>query len=77
MLFGLEREWVAKLKLEAAAVDSRGADLGDIAAVTIDIADALDAAGGVLQLTASVGDLFDGTGEVIDGVGGLFDAFGP
>ena len=43
---------------------------------TIDIANALDAAGGVLQLTASVGDLFDGTGEVIDGVGGLFDALG-
>lgn len=77
VLFGLEREWVAKLKLEAAAVDTRGADLGDIGAVTIDIADALDAAGGVLQLTASVGDLVDGAGEVIDGVGGLFDAFGP
>ena len=77
VLFGLEREWVAKLKLEAAAVHTPAADLGDIAAVTVDIADALDAAGGVLQLTASVGDLFDGAGEVIDGVGGLFDAFGP
>ena len=52
VLFGLEREWVAKLKLEAAAVHTPGADLGDIAAVTIDIADALDAAGGVLQLAA-------------------------
>jgi len=77
VLFGLEREWVAKLRLEAAAIHSPGADLGDIAAVTIDIADALDAAGGVLQLTASVGDLVDATGAVVDGVGGLFDAFGP
>lgn len=76
VLFGLEREWIAKLKLEAAGVDTRGADHGDIGAVTTDIANALDAAGGVLQLTASVGDLVDGAGEVIDGVGGLFDAFG-
>ncbi|GAA1814135.1 hypothetical protein [Agromyces neolithicus] len=77
VLFGLEREWIAKLKLEAAAVDTHGTDAVDIASVTFDIADTLDAAGGVLQLTASVGDLFDGAGEIIEGVGGLFEALGP
>ncbi|MCD2441395.1 DUF2207 domain-containing protein [Agromyces sp. SYSU K20354] len=76
VLFGLEREWIAKLRLEAAAADTRGADAGDLAEVTVGIADALDAAGGVLQLTASVGDLFDGAGEIIEGVGGPFEAFG-
>lgn len=77
VLFGFEREWIAKLKLEAAAVETRGADTVDVAEMTFDVADALDAAGGVLALTASVGDLVDASGEVIEGVGGLFEVFGP
>ncbi|GAA1758438.1 DUF2207 domain-containing protein [Agromyces humatus] len=73
VLFGLEREWITKLRLEAAAI---GTDDADFAAVTVSVADALDAAGGALELTASVGDLVDGSGEVIEGIGGLFEAFG-
>ncbi len=77
VLFGLEREWIAKLKLEAAGVGSSHIDgLGDLIGVTVDVAAAIDAAGGVLELPAAVGDLFDVTGAVIENAGGLFDDFG-
>jgi hypothetical protein len=76
VLFGLEREWIARLKLEHAALDAPNLDLlSDTVDVTIQVADALDAAGGVLELTAAVGDLVDGTGAVLDGVGGIFEVF--
>ena len=79
VLFGLEREWITKLKHEAAAVGSSNIDtLGDLVGATADIADAIDTAGGVLELTASVGDLFDSAGAVIEGgAGGIFEVFGP
>lgn len=78
VLFGIEREWIAKLKLEAAALGQGNVDtLGDLVGATADIANAIDAAGGAVQLTASVGDLFDSAGDAITGAGSIFEVFGP
>ncbi|WP_022888644.1 DUF2207 domain-containing protein [Agromyces italicus] len=77
VLFGLEREWIAKLELEAETLAHTNREtLGDLVEVTADIALAIDAVGGVVQLTAAVGDLVDGAGSVVDGVGGIFEVFG-
>ncbi|MFD4421357.1 DUF2207 family protein [Agromyces sp. NPDC058484] len=76
VLFGLEREWIARLRLEHAALDRNSLDtLGAAIDVTSDIALALEAAGSALELTAAVGDLFDAGGVVLDGVGGVFEIF--
>jgi hypothetical protein len=76
VLFGLEREWIAKLKLEHAALDRTNPDtLADAVDVTLEVATALDAAGSVLELTAAVGDLVDSGGAVVDGIGGIFEVF--
>ncbi|MFE6965446.1 hypothetical protein ACFVAJ_10045 [Agromyces sp. NPDC057679] len=77
VLFGLEREWIAKLKLEAETLSHTNLDtLGDLVEVTADIAIAIDAVGSVVELTAAVGDLVDGAGSVVEGVGGIFETFG-
>ncbi|GAA1789869.1 DUF2207 family protein [Agromyces lapidis] len=77
VLFGLEREWIAKLKLEAETLSHTNlATLGDLVEVTADIAVAIDAVGSVVELTAAVGDLVDGAGAVVEGVGGIFETFG-
>lgn len=81
VLFGVEREWIAKLRLEAAAVGvgvgpSNVGPLGDLVGVAADVADAIDTAGGVLELPAAVGDLFDASGAVIENAGGFFEVFG-
>ncbi|MCD5345958.1 DUF2207 domain-containing protein [Agromyces sp. H3Y2-19a] len=77
VLFGLEREWLAKLRLEADTLAHTNVDtLGDLVDVTAEVAAAIDAAGGVLELTAVVGDLVDGTGSVIEGIGGIFEGLG-
>ena len=76
VLFGLEREWIARLRLEHAALDQANLEtLGGAVDVTADIASALDAAGSAIELTAAVGDLFDAGGTVLDGVGGIFEVF--
>lgn len=76
VLFGLEREWIAKLRLEHAALESTNLDvLVGAVDVTSDVASALDAAGGVFELPAAVGDLIDAGGSVLDGVGGIFEVF--
>jgi len=76
VLFGLEREWIAKLQLEHTALDRSNLDtLADAVDVTSDVAGALDAAGGVLELTAALGDLVDAGGVVLDGIGGIFEVF--
>jgi len=76
VLFGLEREWIAKLRLEQAALGPTNLDtLVDAADVTADVALALDAAGGALELTAAVGDLVDAGGTALDGIGGIFEVF--
>ncbi|MFF2275796.1 DUF2207 family protein [Agromyces sp. NPDC058126] len=77
VLFGLEREWIAKLKLEAETLSHTNLDtLGDLVEVTADIAIAIDAVGSVVELTSAVGDLVDGAGSVVEGVGGIFETFG-
>ena len=76
VLFGLEREWIAKLQLDRAALDRGNLDtLAGAVDVTADVAGALDAAGGVLELTAALGDLVDAGGVVLDGIGGIFEVF--
>ena len=76
VLFGLEGEWIAKLQLEHTALDRSNLDtLADAVDVTSDVAGALDAAGGVLELTAALGDLVDAGGVVLDGIGGIFEVF--
>ncbi|MFF2496580.1 hypothetical protein [Agromyces sp. NPDC058064] len=77
VLFGVEREWIAKLKLEAETLSHTNLDtLGDLVEVTADVATAIDAVGNVVELTSALGDLVDGAGSVVEGVGGIFEAFG-
>jgi hypothetical protein len=69
VLFGLEREWTAKLGLERAALgEAGGGAVGDTMNAVAEIAMALDAAGGTLELTAAVGDLVDAKGTPLDDV---------
>lgn len=76
VLFGLEREWIARLRLEHAALDQTNLDtLAGVVDVTADVALALDAAGSAIELVAAVGDLFDAGGSVLDGIGGVFEVF--
>lgn len=83
ILFGLEREWLAKLKLEHDELARSNVDtLGDLVSATGDLVDAsgdillaIDAAGGAVELVAAVGDLVDGSGAVVEGVGGFFELF--
>jgi hypothetical protein len=78
VLFGVEREWIARLRLEHAALEQSNLDtLADVVDVTAEIAVALDAAGGATELVAAVGDLFDASGSALDGVGGIFEVFSP
>lgn len=74
VLFGVEREWIAKLKLEATELGNLET-LGNLIEATSDIALAIEAAGSVIELTAAVGDLADGAGNVIEGIGGIFELF--
>ncbi|HET8780716.1 MAG TPA: hypothetical protein VFM66_11625, partial [Agromyces sp.] len=72
VLFGVEGEWIAKLRLEHDALDQRNADtLAEAVDVTAEVALAFDAAGGAIELTAAVGDLFDVDGNVLDSVSGI------
>ncbi|MEF3405570.1 DUF2207 family protein [Agromyces sp. CCNWLW203] len=74
VIFGLEREWIAKLKLEHTELGRMNLDtLGDLVDVTAEIAIAIEAAGSVVELTSAVGDLADGAGNVIGGVFELFN----
>jgi hypothetical protein len=76
VLFGLEREWLAKLKLEHAALERSNLDtLGELVDATADILQAIDAAGSAIELVAAVGDLVDASGSVLDGASGVFGAF--
>jgi hypothetical protein len=76
VLFGLEREWLAKLKLEHAALDHSNLDtLGDLVDASAEIVQAIDAAGGAVELVAAVGDLMDASGSVLDAAGGVFEVF--
>lgn len=75
VLFGLEREWMARLRLEHDVLERTNLDtLVDAIDVTADVAVALEAAGGAVELVAAVGDLFDTGGAVLEGVGNLFEA---
>ncbi|MBT2517734.1 DUF2207 domain-containing protein [Streptomyces sp. ISL-90] len=76
VLFGLEREWIAQLKLDSAAIVHTNLDtVGDLLEATADIADVIDAVGSLSELPAAVGDLTDGAGSVITAVSDIFDLF--
>ncbi|MDQ0893591.1 DUF2207 family protein [Agromyces ramosus] len=83
VLFGLEREWLAKLKLEhdelartnLGTLGDLVSSTGDVVDATADLLLAIDAAGGAVELVAAVGDLIDGSGAVVEGVGGFFEIF--
>ncbi|RXZ67602.1 DUF2207 domain-containing protein [Agromyces albus] len=76
VLFGLEREWIAQLKLDAAVVERTNLDtVGDLLDVTTDLAAVFDAVGSLSELPAAVGDLTDGAGSVITAVSDIFDLF--
>ena len=78
VLFGLEREWISKLRLERADLILADAGAaGDSMGVAAEIASALDAAGSTLALTAAVGDLVDANGATLDGVDGIVAVSSP
>lgn len=76
VLFGLEKEWLKKLRLDADELAQSNVDALELLSVTADLAFVLDAVGGVVELTAAVGDLVDSTGSAVDGIGGIFEMFG-
>lgn len=76
VLFGVEREWMKQLKLDAEQLAHSNLEtLGDVLEVTAQLALVLDAIGGAVELAAAVGDLVDGAGSVVEGVGGIFEMF--
>lgn len=77
VLFGIEREWVAHLKLEYSELDETSLQtLGDALEVTSDLFILADALGSLVELGLAVGDLVDASGGVIEGVSGVFDFLG-
>ncbi|GAA2444034.1 DUF2207 domain-containing protein [Agromyces soli] len=79
VVFGVEREWAAKLKLEAAeaANASNAETLAELVELTAELAQLIELAGGAVELVASLGELSDATGAVIEGAGAFFDALNP
>lgn len=75
VVFGLEREWIAHLKLSYAELDgTRLAALGELVVGSADILRVADAVGTLAQVAFAVGDLVDAGGGVVEVVGGVFDA---
>lgn len=75
VVFGLEREWIAHLKLSYAELDgTRLAALGELVVGSADILRVADAVGKLAQVAFAVGDLVDAGGGVVEVVGGVFDA---
>ncbi|MFD6054115.1 hypothetical protein [Agromyces sp. NPDC060279] len=82
VVFGVEREWAAKLKLEAAEAAnasnaSNAETLAGLVELTAELAQLIELAGGAVELLASLGELRDATGAVIEGAGAFFDALNP
>ncbi|WP_395245469.1 DUF2207 family protein [Agromyces sp. MMS24-K17] len=77
VLFGIEREWVAHLRLQYSELgDTSLATLGDALEVTSDLFLLADALGSMVELGLAVGDLVDASGGVVEAVGGAFDFLG-
>ncbi|MFK4728939.1 DUF2207 domain-containing protein [Agromyces mediolanus] len=82
VVFGVEREWATKLKLEAAGIANAGeggtADtLAELVELTADLAQLIELAGGAVELVAALGELSDATGAVIESASDFFDALTP
>ncbi len=65
VIYGLEQDALERSNLDT---------LADAIDVTAEVARALEAAGGAVELVAAVGDLVDAGGTVLEGVGNLFEA---
>ncbi|MGX5696830.1 hypothetical protein ACWKWP_11580 [Agromyces soli] len=75
VLFGVEKQWLAQLRLEAAADASNLQTVGDLVEVTAELAQIIELVGGAVQLVSSLGELADGAGNVIEGASGFFELF--
>ncbi len=86
VLFGIEREWIARLKLDVEALERTNADTladladgtAELAMITAQMADLVVLVEHVGDLTASVGDLVDTSGSIVDladGVSGVLGIF--
>jgi len=84
VLFGIERDWIAALKLDLHAVERTGADtFADLAGGTADLVDLTEhfaqlvvLVDDVAGLTVALGDLVDVSGGVVDLADGIGDALG-
>jgi X-X-X-Leu-X-X-Gly heptad repeat protein len=75
VLFGVEKQWLAQLRLEAAADASNLQTVGDLVEVTAELAQIIELVGGAVQLVSSLGELADGAGNVVEGASGFFELF--
>lgn len=75
VLFGVEKQWLAQLEIEAAAEASNLRTVGDLVAVTVELAQVIELVGGAVELVSSLGELADGAGNVVEGASGFFELF--
>ncbi|MBN9177253.1 MAG: DUF2207 domain-containing protein [Microbacterium sp.] len=75
VVFGVERAWLAHLKIAYDELDATSLSaLGEVAASTLDILQVADALGGLVEIGFAVGDLIGAGGDALDIAGGVFDA---
>ena len=75
VVFGVEREWLAHLKIAYDGLDATSLSaLGEVAASTLDLLQIADALGGLVEIGYAVGDLIGAGGDAIEIAGGIFDA---
>lgn len=75
VVFGVEKQWLRELKVEAAADASNLDTIGGLVEVTAELAQIIELVGGAVQLVSALGDLADGAGNVIEGAGAFFEVF--
>ena len=75
VVFGVEREWLAHLKIAYDEMDATSLSaLGEVAASTLDLLQIADALGGLVEIGFAVGDLMGVGGDALEIAGGVFDA---
>ena len=75
--FGMERDWVAHLKISYAELD--GTDLqalGDVTETALEVLTVAEALGDLIDLGFAVGELIGNAGDVVEVVGGVFESIG-
>ena len=77
VILGVEKEWLAELKLAYDELDATSlAALGDVAETMADLLQVTATLGDLAQLAFAVGDLVDAGGGAFEVVGGVFEAIG-